>query len=104
MNSQQTVTVPSHSWFGDIERTLSFPAGWDVHVCACEDAPALSSAQIAAAFDSPIGTPRIRDAAKGRGSAAIMSSMTWAGRRRPRICCPMYLRNWPRLAFPKPKR
>lgn len=72
MNSQQTVTVPSHSWFGDIERTLTFPAGWDVHVCACEDAPALSSAEIAAAFDSPIGTPRIRDAAKGRGSAAII--------------------------------
>ncbi len=72
MNSSQTVSVPSHSWFGDLERTLSFPAGWDVHVCACEDAPALSSAEIAAAFESPIGTPRIREAAKGKASAAIV--------------------------------
>ncbi len=72
MNSSQTVSVPSRSWFGDVERTLNFPAGWDVHVCACEDAPALSTAQISAAFDSPIGTPRIRDAAKGKASAAIV--------------------------------
>ena len=72
MNSPQTVSVPSRSWFGDVDRTLTFPAGWDVHVCACEDAPALSSAEITAAFDSPIGTPRIRDAAKGKASAAIV--------------------------------
>ena len=72
MNSPQTVTVPSHSWFGDTDFRLTFPAGWDIHVCGCEDAPALSSAQIAAAFDSPIGTQRIRDAARGRASAAII--------------------------------
>ena len=72
MNSPQSVTVPSHSWFGDRDRTLSFPAGWDIHVCACEDAPALSSAETAAAFESPIGTPRIRDAARGKASAAIV--------------------------------
>ena len=72
MKSSQTVSVPSRSWFGDVERTLSFPAGWDVHVCACEDSPALNSSEIAAAFDSPIGTPRIRDAAKGKASAAIV--------------------------------
>lgn len=72
MNSSQTVSVPSRSWFGDVERTLSFPAGWDVHVCACEDAPALDTAEIAAAFDSPIGTSRIREAAKGKASAAIV--------------------------------
>ena len=72
MNSSQTVTVPSRAWFGDAERALTFPAGWDLHICACEDAPALSSTQIAAAFDNPIGTARIRDAAKGRASAAII--------------------------------
>ena len=72
MNSSQTVTVPSRAWFGDSDRTLTFPAGWDIHVCACEDAPALDSKQIAAAFDNPIGTGRIRDAARGRASAAII--------------------------------
>ena len=55
MNSPQTVSVPSRAWFGDSDRTLTFPAGWDIHVCACEDAPALDSTQIAAAFDNPIG-------------------------------------------------
>ena len=72
MNRSQTVSVPSRSWFGDVERSLSFPAGWDVHVCACEDAPVLSTTEIAAAFDRPIGTSRIRDAAKGKASAAIV--------------------------------
>ena len=72
MNSPQTVTVPSRSWFGDVDRTLTFPAGWELHVCGSEDAPALSSAEIAAGFDSPIGTRRIRDAARGRASAAII--------------------------------
>lgn len=72
MNNPQTVSVPSRSWFGDVDRTLTFPAGWDIHVCGSVDAPALSSAQIAAAFDSPIGTPRIREAARGKASAAIV--------------------------------
>ncbi|MDE0464393.1 MAG: lactate racemase domain-containing protein, partial [Caldilineaceae bacterium] len=72
MNSAQTVTVPSRSWFGDVDRTLTFPAGWELHVCGSVDAPALSSEQIAAAFDSPIGTPRIREVAEGRASAAII--------------------------------
>ena len=72
MKNPQTVSVPSRSWFGDVDRTLTFPAGWDIHVCGSVDAPALSSAQIAAAFDSPIGTPRIREAARGKASAAIV--------------------------------
>ena len=72
MNNSQTVTVPSRAWYGDIERALTFPAGWDVHVCGCQDAPALDPAQIAAAFENPIGAPRIRDAAKGRASAAVI--------------------------------
>lgn len=72
MNNPQTVTVPSHAWFGDSGRALTFPAGWNVHVCACLDAPPLDSTQIAAAFDNPIGAPRIRDAARGRASAAVI--------------------------------
>ncbi len=72
MNNPQTVTVPARAWFGDDDRTLTFPAGWNVHVCADQGAPALDSTQIAAAFDNPIGTPRIRDAAKGRTSAAVI--------------------------------
>ena len=72
MSNSQTVTVPARAWFGDDDRTLTFPAGWDIHFCASQGAPALDSTQIAAAFDNPIGTPRIRDAAKGRASAAVI--------------------------------
>ncbi len=72
MNTSQIVIVPSRAWYGDIDRALTFPAGWDVHICACQDAPALGPAQIAATFENPIGAPRIRDAAKGRASAAII--------------------------------
>ena len=72
MNNPQTVTVPARAWFGDDDRTLTFPAGWNVHLCASRGAPELDSTQIAAAFDNPIGTPRIRDAARGRASAAVI--------------------------------
>ncbi len=72
MNNTQTITVPARAWFGDDDRTLTFPAGWNLHVCANQGAPALDAAQIAAAFDNPIGMPRIRDAARGRASAAIV--------------------------------
>ena len=72
MNNTQTVTVPARAWFGDDERRLTFPAGWKLHICASQGAPPLDSAQIAAAFENPIDTPRIRDAAKGRASAAIV--------------------------------
>lgn len=72
MSATQTVTVPSRAWYGDEERALALPAGWNVHTCAPNDAPPLSQAQIAAAFDNPIGTPRIRQAAKGRASAAVI--------------------------------
>ena len=72
MSNSQTVTVPARAWFGDDDRTLTFPAGWNVHICANQGAPELDSTQMAAAFDNPIGTPRIRDAARGRASAAVI--------------------------------
>src|SRR5207302_1492263 len=37
-----------------------------------KDAPALSEAEIEAAFGAPIGTPRIAELARGKGSAAIV--------------------------------
>ena len=72
MNNTQTISVPARAWFGDDERRLTFPAGWNLHICASQGAPPLDSAQMAAAFENPIGTPRIRDAARGRASAAIV--------------------------------
>src|SRR5262245_53347892 len=66
------VTIPSRAWYGDIDLTLEFPATWDVHTMAMQDAPALTPAQIERAFANPIGTPPIHQLAKGRKSAAIV--------------------------------
>ena len=54
MSNSQTVTVPARAWFGDDDRTLTFPAGWNIHICAGQGAPALDSTQIAAAISSPV--------------------------------------------------
>ena len=66
------VTMPSRAWFGDIDLTLDFPATWDVQTLSMKDAPALRADQIEAAFANPIGTPPIRELAKGRKSATVV--------------------------------
>ncbi len=66
-----SVTVPYGAWHGDGVRELRFPAGWDVRVLAPLDAPALDDEAIGAAFDTPVGAPRLRELAEGAGSACI---------------------------------
>jgi nickel-dependent lactate racemase len=70
--NRHRVTMPSKAWYGDVDLTLEFPETWDVHTLAMKDAPAMSEAQIEAAFANPIGTPPIRELAKGRKSATIV--------------------------------
>src|SRR5688572_715521 len=70
--NRHLVTMPSRAWYGDIDLTLDFPATWDVHTMAMKDAPTLTATQIEAAFANPIGTPPIRELAKGRKSATIV--------------------------------
>lgn len=65
-------TVRSGAWYGDNELTLNFPTGWEVEMLNQQDAPALTEAQIEQAFTEPIGTPPIRELAKGKKSAAII--------------------------------
>ena len=65
-------TVYSRANYGDEEITLSFPAGWEVTVLAPEATPALAESQRQAAFDQPIGTPRIAEMACAKKSAAIV--------------------------------
>jgi nickel-dependent lactate racemase len=64
--------MPSRAWYGDVDLTLSFPPAWHVHTLAMKDAPTLNAAQIEAAFANPIGTPPIRELARGRTSATIV--------------------------------
>ena len=65
-------TVYSRANYGDEKITLSFPAGWEVTVLAPEATPALAESQRQAAFDQPIGTPRIAEMACAKKSAAIV--------------------------------
>jgi nickel-dependent lactate racemase len=67
-----TVTMPSRAWYGDVDLTLEFPAGWEVSVLPPRDALKLDAAAIEAAFANPIGTQRIADLARGKRSAAIV--------------------------------
>ena len=63
MNNPQTVTVPARAWFGDDDRTLTFPAGWDVHLCASRGAPELgghTDAVLAEAGFTPEETAALR--------------------------------------------
>jgi nickel-dependent lactate racemase len=92
--------MPSRAWYGDVDLTLDFPATWNVHTMAMNDAPALSPAQIEAAFANPIGTPPIHELAKGRQSATIvvddLSRPTPAG-----IMVPYVLRELALAGVPK---
>jgi nickel-dependent lactate racemase len=66
------ITMKSRAWYGDEDLTLTFPTGWEAILLGPKDAPALSPAGIAAAFEQPIGTQRIRDLAYNKRSAAIV--------------------------------
>jgi nickel-dependent lactate racemase len=72
MGLNQTVRVRSGAWHGDKERSLSFPAKWDICVCPPKEAPALTDEQIQSVLDAPVGTPPLEQLARGKGSAAIV--------------------------------
>lgn len=72
MTLARHVTIPSSAFYADEELPLHFPPGWRVEVVGPQDAPPLSNLEIDAAFRQPIGTPPIRELAKGRRSAAVV--------------------------------
>ena len=72
MAQKNCATIYSRAWYGDRELELEFPEGWQVEVLAPEKFPRLSEAQIQAAFDQPINTPRIVEMARGKRSAVIV--------------------------------
>jgi len=64
-------TIPFGAWHAEETLELRFPDGFEVHRLAPDDAPALDDAAIEAAFAAPVGAPRLRDAVRGRASAAV---------------------------------
>ena len=69
-----TIRIPTHAWYGDCDMELQFPATWQVEECrmAGHDTPALDDDQLRAQLDSPLGTPRLRELARGRKQAVIL--------------------------------
>ncbi|MBW2315960.1 MAG: DUF2088 domain-containing protein [Deltaproteobacteria bacterium] len=64
-------TIPFGAWHTEEELELRFPDGFEVHRMAPVDAPAIGDAAIEAAFATPHGGTRLRDAVRGRSSAAV---------------------------------
>jgi nickel-dependent lactate racemase len=66
--------VPQLYWYENSQLELEFPDSWEVHFCPPKghDRPKLSAEEMQRAFDNPIGTPRIRDLARGKQEVVIL--------------------------------
>ena len=62
----QSINIQWKAWYGDEKLALSFPDNWEIKLCAMDDAPELTEKEIEEAFEAPIGTPKIRELAKGK--------------------------------------
>ena len=74
MSDTKNATLPILAFYGDTELEIDFPASWDVNVCTMKgaNASALDDAGMRKAFANPIGTPTIRELAKGKKEVAIL--------------------------------
>ncbi len=68
------VSVPQLYWYDGPDLELEFPDSWDVHYCPPKgyDRPRLTPEEMQKAFDSPIGTPPLKELARGRKEVAII--------------------------------
>jgi nickel-dependent lactate racemase len=66
-----TVAVPWGAWYANTELELDFPGDWTVRVAAMKDAPDVDDGAIRRAFEAPIGTPPIRELARGKRRVVI---------------------------------
>ncbi|MFH1031869.1 MAG: lactate racemase domain-containing protein [Chloroflexota bacterium] len=74
MPNSKIVKVLQLAWYGDTEFTLELPTSWDVAVCPMRgcDRPRLTPSQMKKAFSNPIGSPTIRELAKGKKEVVII--------------------------------
>jgi len=66
------VSIPWGMWYGDNKFDLSFPDSWQVVVAKMKGGPDIGDEGIRRAFAEPIGSPPLRELAKGRRDAAIL--------------------------------
>ena len=69
----QSVTIPTHEFFGDIEERIELPASWEVNVMkmAGHDAVPLTQDEMRHRIQSPIGKPPLRELAAGKKRVVI---------------------------------
>lgn len=68
----QDVCLPFSAWYGDYKVPVRFPRNWEIHVCKPKWEPEIKKERISESFESPYGTERLRELAKGRKTAAII--------------------------------
>jgi nickel-dependent lactate racemase len=62
------------AFFGDTDLELEFPESWRVatHAMPGHDLPPITDDAVRGVLANPIGTPRLRDLARGRREAAVI--------------------------------
>lgn len=65
-------TIRFGAWYDDRDLPLDFPETWTVESCPPNDGPDVGEAGLDRAFEAPIGTPRLRELARGRRTACIV--------------------------------
>jgi nickel-dependent lactate racemase len=70
----QKVSLRVGTWFGEREIELAFPTHWEVVECRMggHDKPALTDAEMRAALQNPIGSPRLRELAQDKKEVVIL--------------------------------
>ena len=68
------VSIRVAAWADERDIELSFPSDWEVteRRMAGHDRPALTGDQMRAAMENPIGTPRLKELAKGKEKVVIL--------------------------------
>ena len=67
-----TIRLPWGAWYGDETHELAVPDRWRVTVAPAPHAPPLAEATLRHALSTPIGSPPLRELARGKRSAAIV--------------------------------
>ncbi len=70
----QKVQLRVSAWFDERDIELALPENWEVAECrmAGHDRPALADDEMRAALQNPIGSPRLRDLARGKQKVVIL--------------------------------
>jgi len=69
-----SISVPAYEWYGDTPVELLFPDGWTIHEqqMAGHGARPLTQPEIAEKLQHPVGSPTLRELARGRRRCTVL--------------------------------